>query len=94
MTDVNHYPSGTVEYLTVTVTADVELNTQPVDVSFDKAEWLPAEWIGVVGTTRQARTTAPVTFTATRRDPRSVWVRVTDVDESPILLAGSVTVIP
>ena len=86
------YLDGSVEYLTVTVTADIELTDQPVEISVDRgATWLPAVWTGDPGTTRKARTAEPYTFD--RGDKRlvshSVWVRITDNPEAPIVSAGS-----
>lgn len=86
------YTAGSEEYLTVTVTADVELDAQPVSISIDnKATWLPATWVGDPGTTRKARTSSPVTFSATPR-AYSVHVKVTDSPEVPIIRAGSFSV--
>lgn len=89
------YIDGSVEYLTVTVTADVELVDQPIEISIDRGEtWLPAVWQGDPGTTRKARTVAPVAFDAPpasnmRPSSHTVWVRVTDNPEVPIVSAGS-----
>lgn len=85
------YIDGSIEYLTVTVTADVPLDAQPVAVSLDRGTtWLPCVWVGDPGTTRKARTTTPVTFdnAGAFRTP-SVLVRVTDNPEVPIIRAGS-----
>ena len=88
------YVAGSVEYLTVTVTADVTLGSQPVALSLDRGvTWLPATWQGDPGTTRQARTDEPVTFTrpSPYRDT-PVLVRVTDNPEVPLIAAGSYAV--
>lgn len=82
---------GSVEYVSVTVTADVTLDTQPVAISLDHGTtWLTAGWQGSAGTTRSARTASPVTFT--ERDNLPVHVRVTDTPEIPIIRAGTLNV--
>lgn len=84
MSDVN-YPIGSVEYIKATVTADFQLNAQPVAISIDeKATWLPATWVGSAGLTRQVRTTSPYTFTDAL-GARHVYVKVTDSPEVPII---------
>jgi hypothetical protein len=80
-----------VEYLTVTVTADVTLDTQPVDISFDRQVWVTAAWQGSSGTTRDAR----ALIDGTNVPAPGVWpvyVRITDSPETPVVYAGSVTV--
>ena len=89
------FRAGSVEYLTVTVTADVELGAQPVSLSMnDGVTWLPCEWVGAAGTTRKARTVDPVTFTAGTRSNIGVLVKITDEPEVPIVRAGSLTISP
>lgn len=48
VTEPPPYPSGTLEYLTFTVIADVELaDTLPVKLTIDgKVTWLPCTWQG------------------------------------------------
>jgi hypothetical protein len=83
------YRVGTTEFITVTVTADVELDTQTVAVSIDQgATWLPCTWTGDdPSTTRTARTTDPVTFT-TAHASGTAYVKVTDDPEAPVIDAG------
>lgn len=84
------YVAGSVEYLTVTVTADVALTDQTVALSLDRGTtWLPCAWIGDEGTSRQARTTDPHMFTA---GTVSVLVKVADTPEVPIIKAGQISV--
>jgi hypothetical protein len=90
---------GTIEYLDVTVTADVNL-TGVVELSFDQGTtWTAAAWLGTAATTRTARllldTTAttgtpPVPLWPEGNYP--VWVRLTDAPEIPIVSAGSLRV--
>lgn len=77
---------GSVEYLDVSITADVELATQPVRISFDRVTWVECEWQGEPGTTR----TASVLGTDANLPDRSseVFVQVTDNPEAPIISAG------
>lgn len=87
MTDVA-YPIGTTEYIKAIVTADITLDAQPVAISIDgKTTWLPGTWLGSAGQTRTVRTTDVYTF-ATKLSPRSVYVRVTDSSEIPIIKAA------
>jgi hypothetical protein len=83
-------PAGSIEYLKAPITADVNLDTQPVTLSIDnKATWLPAQWVGTVGLTRTARTTSAVTWAA---GSYVVYAKVTDSPEAPIIKCGTVTV--
>lgn len=99
MTDVR-IPQGSKEYVSATVTADVTLNAQTVEVAIRDGSqgaafvWLPAQWVGPSGTTRQCRTTSPVDFTAVAypTTPYEVYVRVTDSPEIPIVHAGTLLV--
>lgn len=79
---------GSTEYVSVTVTADVPLtDAMPVDLTLDDgATWLDCIWLGSEGTTRRARTLAPVTH-STPGYVRVV-VRVTDTPEVPLIPAG------
>lgn len=85
------------EYLSARVTADVELDAQPVFIAahpFSSTEeptlW-PAEWVGVAGTIRDARVLvgpggAPSVVELTRGTYR-VLTKVTDSPEAPVLEA-------
>lgn len=90
---------GTIEYLDVVVTADVEL-TGDVDLSFDHgATWTAATWQGTAATTRTARilldTTATDDDDALIWPKRSypVWARLADTPEVPVISAGSLRVV-
>lgn len=90
---------GTIEYIDVTVTADVNLSGT-VEVSFDKgATWTAATWQGSAATTRTARLLVDTTdvddddVLVWARDAYPVWVRLTDTPEVPIVNAGSLRVI-
>lgn len=100
------YVAGSSEYLSVPITADVELDTQPVRISIDHgATWLDCTWQGTDTTTtvngetkhrRTARTDDPVTFslgTAASLKTYTVLAKVTDNPEVPVLKAGSFNVI-
>jgi hypothetical protein len=86
-----------VEYVHAPVTSDVDLD---MDVEMSIREpgedhvWLPAEWTGEVGTTRTARTAAPVDFSIGNYPASSydVCVRLTDSPEVPIVDAGDLTI--
>lgn len=81
---------GTIEYLDVTVTADITLDGD-VEVSLDRGlTWTAAAWIGDADTTRTARLLLETA--AMDKDQYSVWVKLTDLPEIPIISAGSLLV--
>ncbi len=81
-------PEGSVEYLNVDITADVTLDTQPVDIRVGNGVWQAAAWAGTAGTTRTAR----LLYIADTPGLYAVWVRVDDNPETPILRAGTLSV--
>lgn len=83
---------GTIDYLEFSVTADVTLNAQTVEVSFDrKGDWLAAEWIGDPGTTRRGR--VAINEDNLPIGKHAVYVRVHHSDlVKPLLYAGGVHV--
>jgi hypothetical protein len=90
------FRAGSVEHLTATVSAEVTLTTQTVAFSVDHgATWLPGEWLDTAATTRRARTVTPLTMAATT-PPRAVtvYVKVTDAPEVPVMQAGTFIVRP
>lgn len=88
------------EYIHVSVTADVTLDTQTVEFAFtlattidDTATWIPAEWEGAAGTTRTARLLiGSGSANALSVGNYTVWVRITDLTEAPVRSAGTVKV--
>jgi hypothetical protein len=82
---------GSIEYLEVTVTCDFTLNTQPVEFSFDQTVWRTATWQGSAGTTRTARLLLDSSNTPAGRSA-TIWVRITDDPEIPILDAGRLNI--
>lgn len=92
MTSMQTVVAGSVEYITVTVTADVPLSTQAVALSVDRGvTWLDCSWTGSPDTTRKARTNTPLTFAASAKT-LPVLVRVENPPETHIVRAGSITV--
>jgi hypothetical protein len=87
--------AGSIELLKATVTADVTLDdTVTVALSLTPTatgihDWRPAAWVGVAGTTREARTSQTLTFAS---GSYTVFVKLTDNPEIPILAAYAVTV--
>jgi len=86
-------PAQSKEYLKGSVTADVALDTQTVEVVFlgatavpdGSTTWIAAAWTGTAGTTRQWRLLiGPGTAAALAPGTYSVHVRVTDTTEVPI----------
>lgn len=80
--------AGTIEYLGVTLTSDQTLDTQPVAVSFDRTTWHNATWTGTAGLTRTARVLVGDTVPLPQKGTWTVYTRVTDNPEAPIVAAG------
>ena len=84
-------PHGSVEYLKGTVTADHDLDTQPVEVAVTATshpgddDWTVADWAGDIGTTREWRLLLDGSLDI---GGYYVNVRLTDTPESPIVGAG------
>lgn len=90
-------PRGSTEYVEASVTADVTLN-MGVELALTRGGtghvWIPATWQGDPGTTRTARTAAPVTFDDDYPQPSyTLYARLTDTPEEPIIRVGTVYVI-
>lgn len=90
-------PRGSTEYVEATVTVDVPLD-MTVELALTRGNndhvWLPATWQGDVGTTRTARTTNPVTFDDDYpRSAYSLFARLTDTPEEPIVRVGTVYIL-
>lgn len=93
------YSRGSVENVHCPVTADVDLeDSMTVAIAIGRTgetyTWLAGTWDGAVGTTRTAVTATPVTFSlaAYPRSLYSVYVKVTDAPETPIIHAGQLTI--
>jgi hypothetical protein len=84
---------GTTDFLDVIVRADVDLGAQTVAVSFDRTTWLPATWIGDVGITRSCRVLIDASNIPDDRNAATVFVRVTDTPEVPVISAGLVKIL-
>lgn len=85
----------TEEYLNVTVTCStegVDLDAQPVYITFDRAIYYTAEWVGDVGPTRTARLLMDDSNLPTGKTS-TIYVRVTDNPEAPIIAAGKLNVL-
>lgn len=92
MTPTYTFYMGTVEYLTVLVTSDVDLTDQPVEISLDRQNWYTASWIGIAGPQRRAQVLmgGDNPWPGARVWP--VYVRFTDTPEIPLLHAGDIKV--
>lgn len=85
--------TGTIEYLTVTVVADVSLdNSDAVAISFDRVTWLTATWLGSAGMTRQCQVLLGAGNALPTKPSQTVYVRVTDNPEAPVLNAGTLII--
>jgi len=92
VTEDRTWVRGSIEYLEVQIEADVELNVQAVRFTFDRVTFFDAEWAGDPGTTRTARlllddSMLPDAITT------PVFVTITDNPETPLIPAGTLTVI-
>lgn len=82
-----HFYPGTTEYLKARVTADVELDEQPVFLSFGPdGPWLTAEWVGSAGLKRTARVLVD-SGSLPEADTYIVFVKLTDGAEEPVFPA-------
>jgi len=87
--------AGSIEFLKATVTADITLdNTVTVALSLTPTstgahDWKPASWTGTAGTTREARTDQTLTYAP---GTYTVYVKLTDTPEVPIIAAYAVIV--
>lgn len=82
---------GSIEYLDVVVTADVNL-TGAVEFSLDRGTaWVTAVWIGSAGLVRTARYLLDTTA-MDRGSSYPVWVRLADTPEVPVVSAGSIRI--
>lgn len=82
---------GSTEFLDVEVTASVQLDDDtPVAFSFDnRVTWLEAAWEGSPATTRTASLLVDDELLGTKST--TVYVRITDNPEVPIVNAGTVS---
>jgi hypothetical protein len=97
------YPRGTIEYVKALVKADVTLDdTVSVSLSLSTGNdsigyvhtWLTGAWEGAAGTQRTARTASAVTFdSAYPKGTYSLFVKLTDSPEIPLINAGTVRVL-
>ena len=90
-------PRDSVEYVRAPVTADVDLGMGvEISIRYGTAAhvWLPATWVGTLGPSRTARTTTQVTFSAALypKPAYTVYVRLTDTPEVPIIEAGTIKI--
>lgn len=90
-------PRGSIEYIESTIPSDVPL-TMGVEMSLTRGGsdpvWLPAEWKGDPGTTRTARSSAPITFDDNY--PHAAYtlsVRLSDSPEIPIIRVGTIYIL-
>lgn len=81
---------GSIEWIDVPVTADVQLDTQAVFISLVPYpyNWITATWQGTAGMVRTASILAGDANPLPDIDVTDVFVKVTDNPEVPIVLAG------
>lgn len=78
------------EYLDVSVTADVSLSAQAVQISVDnQSTWLTAAWIGSAGTTRTARVLLQPGVNMPTAGKHPVYVKLTDSPEVPVFATSN-----
>ncbi len=85
---------GTVQFLKVRITANVDLDEQTVQFSFDKEEWHNAIWQDEIGTTRVA-----ALLVGTEEVPlpehgtTNLYVRIADSPETPVISVGRLSIV-
>lgn len=86
--------AGTIDYLDVPITSEVELGTQTVEFSLDDRQtWHAATWTGDPGTTRTASLLLDDTTTPAPAGQRvEILVRVDFGTTKPIVSAGTIVV--
>lgn len=93
-------PSISVEYARVSITADVTLTSQTVELAFlssstaepADADWETATWLGDAGTTRTAGVLVGPGALVLAEAVWYVWWRVTDSPEVPARRAGRIQI--
>lgn len=93
-------PSISVEYARVRLTADVELNSQTVELAFlssytaepSGGDWHAATWLTPAGTTRTAGVLIGPGALVLAEGTWNVWWRLTDTPEVPARKAGRITI--
>lgn len=93
-------PSVTLEYVRVRITADVELNTQPVFLAFltdpdaepVTGDFQAATWLGAPGLSRLAGVNVGPDGLVLAEGDYQVWWKVIDNPEKPVRRAGSLTI--
>lgn len=106
MTDIE-IPRGSLEYITPTVRCNFDLDmTVQIAIgreSPDVYTWLDAEWVGesvavilrgnIPGFSRGCQTVEPVAIDETYAGSQTVYVKLTDNPEAPIIPADKLKVI-
>lgn len=90
MTNLTMY-RGSVEYIEVPMTVTGGTLDGVVEPSFDRTTWTAATWLGSAGSSRTCRLL--LNTTALTYGTHSVYVRLTDTPEIPVLLAGTLQVL-
>lgn len=93
-------PSISVEYARVSLTADVTLDAQTVELAFmgsyntepDTGDWVAATWLTPVGTTRTAGVLVGPGAHVLAEGKYYIWFRLTDTPEVPARYAGQITI--
>ena len=93
-------PSISVEYARVSLTADVTLDAQAVELAFmgaygvepGPADWVAATWLTPAGTTRTAGVLIGPGQLVLAEGTHYVWFRLSDTPEVPTRQAGQITI--
>lgn len=86
-------PEGSIEYLYADLRADRLLNTQAVSMLITSKTvpgvWVAAQWTGTPSRARSARILLDGTLA---RGTYSVYARITDIPEAPIISVGQLKI--
>ena len=91
MSDIPEYTVGSKEYVKAEVTSDSVISAQPVEIRVNGA-WLNASWLGDPGLTRVA--SVLVDFAGATPGYQTIYVRITDAPEVPLINAGQIVIRP
>lgn len=86
-------PQGSKEFVKALMTSDRTLDTQTPEMRIYPGDWVPADWQGAAGTTREVRTSSAIDFAGFAKGiGHTVWVRFTDSPEVPIIDVGEIRI--
>lgn len=87
------WPRGTKEYLSATISADVDLTDDvPIWFTFDREVFLEGEWVGDVGMSRACRLLVDDSILPPDLSLIDVHIRIDDNPEVPLIPVGQLNI--